>query len=149
MFLVKRIEGMKEFFLCLHLAADELHVVHHQNVCEAVLLVELILLSLPYRLDQLIGKLVALDVHDLFFREFLVDGVLNGKKKMCLAHAGVAVNEKRIVGAAGILRHGKAGGMRKFVGRADDKRVEGILVEGIVRRRIHLPRRNAIQLVGD
>ena len=55
-----------------------------------------------------------------------MDGVADGQKQVRLAEAGVAVNEKGVVGLAGIFRHGDGGGMGEAVGVADDEVVEGV-----------------------
>ena len=55
---------MEKLLLCLNLAGNELDIVHQQDIRLPVLLPELRVPVLPDGADQLIGKIIALDVHD-------------------------------------------------------------------------------------
>ena len=90
---VEGVEGMEEFLLGLLLAGDKLHIVHQQNVRVAVFVVELQLLALTDGLNQGVGKIIALDVHDFGAGVVLADAVGDGVDQMGLAEAAVAVDQ--------------------------------------------------------
>ena len=50
----------------------------------------------------------------------------DGVEKVCLAEAGVSVDEERVVVAAGLLGHGEGRGVGEPVRGADDEIVEGV-----------------------
>ena len=80
------------------------------------------------RVDDFDGEFFGADVAQAHGRIALFDGVPNGVHQVSFAHAHSAVEEKRVVGLRGLLGHGARCRMRKFVGLADDKGVEGIAV---------------------
>ena len=124
--LVDAVEGVEELVLGLLLAGDELDVVHQKQVDLAVLVAEFLRGAALDGAHQLIGKLVALDVDDGLVRPALVDGVADGQQQVGLAEAGIAVDKERVVGLAGILRHGGGGRVGEAVGVAHDEVVKGV-----------------------
>ena len=71
--------------------------------------------------DELVGELLARRVDDALARELGDDLVADGVHQVGLAEADAAVQEQRVVGVAGPLRHGQAGRVGEPVGRADDE----------------------------
>ena len=119
--LVDRVERMEELFLRPLLVRDELDVVDQQQVDPPVARAELVDLALLDRGDELVGELLAGRVDDALARELGDHLVADGMHQVRLAQAHPAVQEERVVGVAGPLRHGQAGGVGQPVGRADDE----------------------------
>lgn len=117
---------MEEFFLGALFSADEVDVVDHEDVHFAVFGAELLGGLVHDALDQLIGELLRGNVADVgawrFGEEFLSDGL----HEVGFSQAGAAVEEQRVVCAAGGFRDGFRGGVGESVSRTDDKSVEGI-----------------------
>ena len=57
---------MEKFLLCLVLAADELDIVHQQNISLAVFIVERNGRFRFNGFNQLVGKILALDINGVF-----------------------------------------------------------------------------------
>ena len=81
---------------------------------------------LPAGVDHLHGKVVALDVGDLFRRVVLLDELPDGLQQVGLAQAGVAVDEEGVVALAGVVRHADGGRVGELVRIADDEVVKGV-----------------------
>ena len=124
--LVDAVEGVEELVLGLLLAGDELDIVHQKEIHAAVAVMEILGRAVFDGPHELVGKVVALDVGDAFLRLTLVDGVADGQQQVRFPEAGIAVDEKGIVGLARILRHGDGGGVGEAVGVADDEVVKGV-----------------------
>ena len=112
MLLVELVEGMEEFLLGGFLAGDELDVIDEEQVRFPVLVPELDVLTGLDGGDQLVGKLVALDIDDVGIGLTFADAVGNGVEQMGLAHAGRAVEEQGVIDLAGDIGDGDAGGVR-------------------------------------
>ena len=89
---VQSIEGMEEFVLYLFLTGNELHVVHQQQVCFAVLGAELAAAAGTDQFDELVDEVIALDVNDLGIGIVLADDVGDGIDQMGLAQTGITVD---------------------------------------------------------
>ena len=116
---------MEELLLGLYLAGDELDIVHQQNIRLAVFLPELRVAVFPDGGDQLVGEVVALDVHDAGVRPLLAQGVGDGVQQVGLAQSAVAVDEQGVVVLAGLLRHGLGRGKGQLVLGSHHIRLEG------------------------
>ena len=106
---------MEKFLLSLLLAGDELHVVHQQQRGLPVLLPKLGVFALADGGHQLVGEVVALDIHDLRVGVVLLQPVGDGVEQVGLAQAGVAVDEQRVIVCARALGHGVGGGVGQLV----------------------------------
>ncbi len=78
--------------------------------------------------NQLVGKLLAGNVHDDEIGVGALDLGLDGREQMGLAKAGAAVDEQRVVCAGGIGRNRLRRSKRKLVGGTLDEVFEGELV---------------------
>ena len=109
---------MEELLLGLLLAGDELDIVHQQDARLPVLLPELGVAALPDGGDQLVGEVVALDVHDPQVLPLALD-------LMGLAQSGVAVDEQRVEVFRRFIRHGPCRRIGQLVLRPHHIRLEG------------------------
>ena len=116
--LMDGVERMEELFLRPFLVGDELDVVDEQQVDPAVARTELVDLALLDARDEFVRELLGGRVDDALARELRRDLVADGMHQVGLAEAHAAVQEERVVGVAGALRHGQAGGMGQAVGGA-------------------------------
>ena len=115
---------MEELLLRLLLAGDKLNIVHQQKIGAAVLCAQLLAAADLNGMNEIVRKVVALDVHDFRFRVFRMQRAADGEKKVRFAETGVAVNEERVIELAGIFRHGNGGGVGVFVRRPYDEVIE-------------------------
>jgi len=122
---VQSVEGMKELLLRLLLAGDELDIVHQQDARLPVLLPELGVAALPDGCDQLVGEVVALDVHDPQVLPFALDLMGDGVEQMGLAQSGVTVDEQRVEVFRRLIRHGPCRRIGQLVLRPHHIRLEG------------------------
>ena len=107
---------------------DELHVVHEEHVCRAVLGPELLVLPGPDVPDELIGKVLTSDIDDLIVRVIFMDGVGDGIQQVGLAQAGLAVDEERVVVLCRMLGHSQGRCVGQLVGVAHHEALKGILL---------------------
>ncbi len=124
---VQGVEGVEEFLLDALLAGQELNIVDQEDIRLAIFAAEPDELIVLDRVDELVREFLRGDVGDP--RAFLViDHMLaNGVQQVRFAQPHSAVEEERIVGFSGGLRHGHGGGVRKGIVVADDECLEGIL----------------------
>ena len=112
---------MEEFFLGADLAGDELDVVHQQQVGHPVFFPERRHVAALDGGDQLVGEVVAFDVHDPVGRPGPGDVAGDGVEQVGLAQARLAVDEQGVVGAGRVLGHGIGGRVGKLVAVAHDE----------------------------
>ena len=124
---VQAVERVEELFEDLFLALEELDVVEEEDVDRAIPVLELVHPLPADAVDELVEELLRRDVaHDGVRVEF--DAVMaDGVEEMCLAEAGVRVDEQRVVVVTGLLGDGESGGVGEAVGLADDEVVERVL----------------------
>ena len=109
---------MEELFLRALLVRQELDVVDQQHVQRLVIVLEAVDGVAPDGLDQVLHELVRRDVADDRPRFTLLDGVAHCLHQVGLAQAHAAVNEERVIGAAGPVGHLQGGGPGQVVGLA-------------------------------
>ena len=109
---------MEELFLRALLVRQELDVVDQQHVQRLVIVLEAVDGVAPDGLDQVLHELVRRDVADDRPRFTLLDGVAHCLHQVGLAQAHAAVNEERVVGAAGPVGHLQGRGPGQVVGLA-------------------------------
>ena len=112
------LEHMEELFLGALLVRQELDVVDQQHVQRLVIVLEAIDGVAPDGLDQVLHELVRRDVADDRPRLALLDGVAHRLHQVGLAQPHAAVNEERVVGAAGPVGHLQGRGPGQVVGLA-------------------------------
>ena len=120
----QRLEGVEEFFLCLFLAGEELHVVDQQQVERVVARLELVEGVAARGGDHVVHELFGVDVEHACLRALLQQLVAHRLQQVRLAQADAAIDEQRVVLDAGLARHMQRGGARHAVGRAFDQVVE-------------------------
>ena len=125
--LVEVIEGMEKFLLRRFLAGDKLNIVNQKQIGVAVFIAELIVPALLQGGNQLVCKLIALDIDDIIAGVVLMHDAGDGVKQVRFAKAGRAVNKKGIIRFRRVIGDGNGGGVREAVRGADDKVVEGEL----------------------
>ena len=123
---MQRVKGIEKLLLGGLTLADKLHVVDHQNVHVAESSAKLQALVLLNGVDKLVGEGFAGNVHDGGVFIVLLHIVADGMHQMGFAKAHAAVDKQRVIGCAGVLRHGLSGSMRKVVRGTDHKAVKGI-----------------------
>jgi hypothetical protein len=117
---------VEELVLGLHLARDELDVVHQHQVRLPVLDAEVVHGAAGADgLDEVVDKFVALDVEDTGGGGLAADLVGDGIEEVGLAQAGAAVDEEGVVAASGGVGHRPGGGAGQLVGGAHYEGVEG------------------------
>lgn len=92
--LVEVIEGMEKFLLRRFLAGDKLDIVDEEQVGIAVFIAELIVPALLQGGNQLVCKLIALDIDDIIAGVVLMHDAGDGVKQVRFAKAGRAVNKR-------------------------------------------------------
>ena len=122
----KRIERVKEFFLRTLLASEKLDVVYQEEIDLAITLSEFDQITVLDRVDELVDEQFTGDINHLYVFLLGPNVLADGLHQVGLAKTDTAINEQRVVGARGRLRHGESGGMRNFVVRTDHERFEGI-----------------------
>ena len=123
--IVQLIEGVKELFLGALFIAEELDIVHEQDVGLAIALVELLHALGAYAGDHVVHEALAGGIDDAHGAVAIDQLAADGVHQMGLAHAHAAVQEQRIVAARGVGGHGFRGGVSELVAGADDERIEG------------------------
>ena len=113
--LIEVIEGMEEFLLRRFLAGDKLDIVDEEQIGVAVFIAEFVVPALLQGGNQLVRKLIALDIDDVVAGMIFMHDARDGVEQMRLAEAGRAVDKKRVVGFRGIVGHGDGGGVREAV----------------------------------
>ena len=116
---------MEELLLSLLLAGDELDIVHQKDARLPVLFPELGVAALPDGGDQLVGEVVALNVHDPQVLPLALDLMGDGVEQMGLAQSGVAVDEQRVEVFRRLIRHGPCRRIGQLVLRPHHIRLEG------------------------
>ena len=147
---VQGVEGVEELLLRAFLALQELDVVDEQHVDVAVAALEGDLAVVAQGVDEVVGELLGGHVAHAHPREQPLRVVADGVQQVGLAQAGVAPDEQRVVRPRGRLGDGDGRGVAEPVRRADDERVEDVLLvqaglgarRGGLRRRAR-PRRRA------
>ena len=126
--IVQGVEGVEKLLLGGFLAGDELDIVHQQQVGHAVLHPEVLGAAGADGGDQLVGELLAGNVHDNKIGVGALDLGLDGREQMGLAQTGAAVDEQRVIGSGGVGRNRLRRSKRKLVGGTLDEVLEGELV---------------------
>ena len=131
------VEGVEELFLRALLAGEELDVVDQQRIERAVRGLELVHRVVLQRPHHVADEALRVHVGDARLRVALLDQVRDGVHQMGLAQPDAAVQEQRVVGAAGIFRDLERGGLGELVALALDEGGEGEV--GIEPRADHQP----------
>ena len=120
------VERVEELFLGAFLVLQELDVIDQQHVDMAIAGAKLLLPIITNSVDEFVGEFFRVHVTDSQVRMHLRGVVCDGVQQVGLAETGVAVDEQRVVRAAGCLGDGDGGGMRKAVAVADHEGLEGV-----------------------
>ncbi|MGC3992441.1 MAG: hypothetical protein QM796_22625 [Chthoniobacteraceae bacterium] len=120
------VEGVEELLLRAFLAGEELDVVDHQHVRLPVTLAELDQGAVLNGVDELVGELLAGEVHHLGRLLMTVHILADRLDEVRLAQTHTAIHEERIVGLGRGLRDRERGGMGELVVRAHHEGLEGI-----------------------
>ena len=120
----QRIERVEKFFLRAILVREELDVVDEQRIERAIRRLELVHLVVLKRDDHVTHESLGVDVRDARFRIARLDGVTHRLHQVRLAETDAAVDEQRVVGAAGILRDLNRRGLGELVALAFDEAIE-------------------------
>jgi hypothetical protein len=110
----------------LDLALQELDVVDQQDIDIAVAALEGGRAVISYRVDEVVGELLAGDVSHLRAGEQASDVVTNRVQQVGFAEPRVAVDKQRVVCAAGRLGHRNGCCVCEAIGRADDEGFEDV-----------------------
>ena len=145
---VEGVEGVEELFLRTFFALQELDVVDEQDVDVAVAPLEGDLAVVAQRVDEVVRELFGRDVPDAHAGEEPLRVVADRVQQVRLAEPGLAPDEEGVVRAGRRFGDGDRGRVREAVGRADDERVEGVLLVQLRLRRLRL-RRRGVRLAGD
>ncbi len=121
----QRIESMEELFLGALLAADELHIIDHQDIDAAELLLERHGVLEAERADKLVHELLGAEIQHLAFRGLLMDCPADGVHQVGFTEADTAIEEQRVERHIIAFGHPAGSGMGQFVRLADNKIVEG------------------------
>ena len=133
---VERVKGVEKFLLRRDLTGYKLRIVYQQHIRRAVLAAELFACSVAYRVDQLVCKVVALDIYDLRFRAQLGDAIHYRVEQMRFSESARTVYKQRIVlllkiffvriRAGGIaIRDREARRMSEFIRASDNEIIKG------------------------
>jgi len=120
------VKGVKELFLDALFAREKLDIVNQQHVDMAVSLTELGQAILLQCLDKLVGEFFGRKVRHPSIGIVAQNRVANRVHEVGFAQAGVAVNEKRVVGLRGGLSDRQSSGVRHLVIRTNDKCFERV-----------------------
>jgi len=125
--LVESVERVKELFEDLFLPIEELHIVEKQDIDGPVAGLELVHALAPDAVDELVEELLGAHVADDGSWCQLAPVMTDSVQEMGFAQAGVRVDEKRVVLAAGLFGDGHGGRIGESVGGADNEIVERVL----------------------
>ena len=125
---VQGVEGVEELFLRGFLARQELDIVDQQHVRLPVFLAELLGRGGFYGGDDLVGKHLAVHIHDVEIGVVLFDFDLNGVEQVRLAQTRRTVDEQRVVRTAGVGGNRLRGGVGKLVAGTLDEVFKGEIV---------------------
>ena len=117
---------MEEFFLGGILAADELHIVDHQNIDRAELFLEGHGITEAKRLDEPVHEFLGRQIDDMPARVLFADMPGNGVHQMCLAKPDAAIEEQRVERDRRGFGRPPGDGEGQLVRLADDEIGEGI-----------------------
>ena len=112
---VQRVKGVEELLLRALLAGDELDVVHQQHVHRAKPFAETQHAIEAQRVDHFVREFLRADVRQAHRRVALLDQVAHRLHQVRLPHPHAAIQEKRVVRARWIFRHGQRRRVRKLV----------------------------------
>ncbi len=118
---------MEELFLSAFLACPELYVVYKEDIDIPELAPELAHLLAAYEVYEVVDEPLRSVIADLGAGVVLQDPVAYGLEEVRFAEADAAVDEKRVVFAAGVVGGRRTGGVRELVGLAHDEVLEGVL----------------------
>ena len=108
---------MEELLLDAFLALDELDVVDQQHVDVAVAAFERRFAVVAQRVDEVVGEFLGGDVLDAHAGKQPLGVVAGRVQKVCLAEAGFAPDEQRVVGPRGCLSNRERRGVSEPVRR--------------------------------
>src|SRR5262249_14792507 len=125
---IESVKGVEELLLHRLLTLEKVHVVHEQEVGFAEASAKIGGRAVLDRRDQLVGELLGTDEGDSRFWLPEPDLVGDCLHEVCLAEAGVAVDEEGVVDFSGGLSHCMRGGSCQLVGLADDEVLERVSI---------------------
>ena len=127
--LVQRVEGVEELLLDPLLPLDELDVVDEEHVVVPVAPLEPLDPRAPIAdgVDELVHEGLARDVARRQPARVLADVVADRLQEVCLAEAGAAVDEERVVRLRGRLGDGERRRVGEAVRRSDHEEIERVL----------------------
>ncbi len=123
---VKSVEGMEKSFLGGIFTLKKLDVINEQNVDFTVSSLEFWGSVVGNRVDEIVGELFGADVsYAAAFKE--ADGVVaDGVEKVCFAKARAPIDEQRVISLSWGFCYRDSCGVRKPVGRPNNKIVKAI-----------------------
>jgi hypothetical protein len=120
----------------LHLALQELDVIHEQHVDVAVSLLEVVHLSGAQGGDEVVGELLGGDIAHLEARGLRQRRVSDGVQQVRLPQADAPVDEEGVVAVSRLVGHRDGGRVCELISGTDDEPVERVPV---VQRTEHRP----------
>ena len=90
-------------------------IVNEEEIDIAVFHAKLLAGALFYGLQELVCKLVALYICYFCGGVVFADVLTDGEQQVRFAETGVAVDEERVIGLAGVFRNGYRGGVGEFI----------------------------------
>ena len=103
------------------LAGEELDVVDQQRIERAIRRLELVDLVVLQRAHHVADEALRVHIGHARIGIALLDDVRDGVHQVRLAEADAAIEEQRVVGVPGILRHLQCRGLRELVALAFDE----------------------------
>ncbi len=125
--LVKRVERMKELFLCTFAVSQEVNVIDDEHVDMAIAMAEIVHLPALHAIEELVDEGVAAQVADRCIGLVTQQGVTDRLEQVGFAQAHASVNEKRVVGSAGLVSHRARRRRGKAIARAGDKMLKRVI----------------------
>ena len=123
----KFVEGVEKLLLYAFLVRQKMNVVNQQHVGFAVFAAKLRQSVVLDRLNKFVGKTFRRNVNNLCVRLVLPHEMPDRLRQMGLSEPRVAVNEQRIVGFSGRVRHRCRRRMCQLIAGTHHKRIESIL----------------------
>ena len=126
--LMEVVEDVEEHILRLLLAAEELHVIHDEDIHELVEVGEVVNAVVADRIDELVRELFGVHIEDRLFRSAVLDLNADGMRQVGLAQSDRAVNQQGIEGrATWLLRHCKSSTARQAVALSLNEVLKAVL----------------------
>ena len=124
------VEDMEEDILCLFFSGKVMDIIDDQHIDHLVEMDEIVLVVVPYRVDELVDELVGGDIKTVFSGKLVFHLESDGMGQMGFPKARIAVKQQWVEGGfPGVAGNGKTCGTCQPVAVAFNKIFKGITLD--------------------